>query len=681
MPGPESADEVCPVCRWPVLGTAVCKRCRSGRIGRSGRGPATAADHLRRETPLIERQRAYDLRAAARVLAAAPDDRLLPELLGEAVRGGRLPAGEIKRAMARVTARKPLPVSRAGLVFALTRLVAGKTGAIAFVEIGPDAVSMQLLAVDARGVPVQGDGEIVRWDAILPSLPRQLGPLYLRLAGGIGISSAEREDPDPAALDAAIRDERGAFPPVLARFAAAAKAAAAGRSGCAPGEPDAMSRPPDVVLVHRTRNWPLLDAAAVQARAVLRPVTEITVAPESKDLASVVACAATQAPLRYGYDLIGVDVEPETGIVRPRSCELFPAGAVVPLPDTTVTVSPVTGHTAEQVALPIVARRGPVTNHHDVGALEKCWPLVEMAAFDATAGGPFRVHAGLAGPGRAEPLSPSAPVPAKALAADWPRLVAELPDRLPSAGVSSPVGLDLVILVELGAAMGRSAVVESRIRLAGELVREFHSVSAARIGVLGYREHTAHYRLSLNGVRHDEDRAFVVGTTGGPGSPAEAQATLQRAGRWRAVRLEDDHAAPVEEALLIVAAGRWRWRTGARHVLLVIGHRPPHPQEAGPGPDVMLPCPFGHSWRDALARLRNGHSAECFAVLDHAPQPGYAEQTWAELTASGQWWPHGISAHELARVFGLTPPPSAQLRLAMLVGVASPAVTKRKVAR
>lgn len=232
-----------------------------------------------------------------------------------------------------------------------------------------------------------------------------------------------------------------------------------------------------------------------------------------------------------------------------------------------------------------------------------------------------------------------------------------------------------MILVELGAATGRADIVTSRIQLADDVVQEFLTVPAARIGVLGYREHTNHgaHRLSVSTLPGREHQAFVVGSIHGPRTPAETRDTVRRSELWQAVQIQDDHAAPVEEPLLIIANPDWDWRPGARHVLLVIGHRPPHPKEAGPDPGEMLPCPFSHSWRDALARLRDGQSAECFAVLDHAPKPGYARQTWDELTASGDRWLLGeVRAPDLARSFGLSPPLPAQLSLATLADTASP---------
>ena len=183
--------------------------------------------------------------------------------LGGVVRGGPLKPGQMAQAMARLTTEEPPPVSRAGVIFALTRLVAGKSSAIAFVEIGPDAVSLQTLVVDGLGNPVQLDGESLAWPEIIP-LPRgNLGLLYLRMAGGVGIALDEDENVGPPALITAFGD---GILPVLARFTeAAAKSAALARADRAPEERLAC-RPIywTPLLVRRTHNWPSLDAAAAR---------------------------------------------------------------------------------------------------------------------------------------------------------------------------------------------------------------------------------------------------------------------------------------------------------------------------------------------------------------------------------------------------------------------------------
>jgi hypothetical protein len=677
--------EVCPICRWPDQGSAVCGRCGWELIGGYVLGPATAADWLNLAARLADRQRNYDLRAAARAagVAESRDQALLARLAGLA-RGGPPRPEQIEEAIAQVDGEDPPPgISSAGTVFALTRLVAGKTDAIAFVEIGPDAVSVETLVVDALGVPARLVGDSLPWIAILPLLPSDTDLRYLRMAGGVGRGRSGRdadmkpEDADPAALIAAVDD---AIKPVLARLTAAASAAAAigrvDRASDDPGSsPHSAPHRLDTVLVQRTHRWPLLDAAVARGSAVMRPVAEIVAAPDSGTLAEVVESVAARAPLRYGYDLVLVEVDRRTGAVRPRPHELFPAGvAVLPgaPPVKTVEISPVPGHAAKQLALPIVARRGPVANFRDLLALKEQRPLITMAALDGTIEGPVQLRVRLTKPGLLRALAAPELFPPDAESAGWPALIGELPEWLLSAALSSaPLAsagsLDLVLLVELGG-VGEDAVA-ARVRLASGVVRAFRDAPAVRIAVMGYRDHFGKHRADAIAMRGKEKEALVVGC--GLSTAAGAQSMFQRPERWQAVPVGDDHAAPIEDALLIV--GRLRgWRPDARHVLVVLGRRPPHPAKAGRFGDVMLPCPHRCSWQDALGRLRHEQAVECFAVLDRRPEPGYAEQAWRQFGAQGHFWSGSTTAQVVARTIGLARQPGTRLRLATLVDAASP---------
>jgi hypothetical protein len=676
-----SADKVCPVCRRPDQGGAVCERCGWELIDSLEPGAGTAADRLDREVRLADRQRDYDLRAAARAAAdVGPADQLLLASLADVVRGGPLTPGQIEQAMARVKAEDPPPVSSAGMVFVLTRLVAMKTDAVAFVEIGPDVVSLQVLVVDELGVPVRLEGESLPWTAILQLLPVHLGLRYLRMAGGVGVVSSEREDADPAALVAAVGES---ITPLLARFvAAAAKAAAIGQADRAPDDPDVpdtlsnsadgTSRLLDTVLVRRARGWLLLDAAAERARAVMRPVAEIAAGPASGTLADVVDAVAARAPLRYGYDLILVETNRRTGMVRPRSHELFPAGtAVMPgtLPVATIAVSPVTGYAAEQLALPIVARRAPVADLRDVEALEEQRPLIAMAVLDAATGGPFQVRVELARPGLVQLQAPQEFLLADAVPGGWPELMVDLPERLWSAARLSAGSLDLALLVELGGA-GDQAVA-ARVRLIRDIIREFRDVPEARIAVLGYRDHFDIHHRDKIGVSGQEEQALIVGSIGGFSTSDDLQSMLQQSDWWSAVPVRNDYAAPVEEALWLLTGDQWDWRPDARHVVLIVGRRPPHPAITQP-PGAILPCRNGLSWREALERLQREQALQCFAVLDDDPAPGYAANAWQALTARGRVRiARRTTAQMLAQDCGLAPRSHAQLRLATFDGAAS----------
>jgi hypothetical protein len=642
---------MCPVCRWP--GTSVaCERCRQDQV-----------DPTR---PLTDRQREHDLRAATRAAAGTwPADGVLIEWLARIIRGGQPLSDQIKQAMTGPSWAEPPTVSSAGIVFALTRLVAGRTGAIAFVEIGPDAVSLQTLVVDWRGVPVLHDADSSEWTALVPSLPDHLGLRYLRMAGGVGdprmAGFSEPDDYDPATLTA---DLRAGISFVLARFKkTAAKVAAQGQADRPAGAPLGPPRLPDSVLVRRVRDWPLLDAAAGQARSELHPLTEITTTPDARPLDEVVAAVAGRAPLRYGYDLILVDVEKPAGIVRPRPHELFPAGLAVgdgSLPVATVTVKPVPRYSAAQVALPVVVRRGPV-DLRDGEALEQQWPLVALADVDVAAGEPFEVRVELAGPGQARLKREEVSLP-DAAPGGWPALIADLPERLRMPPRLPEGRLDLAVLVELG---GSEAAVAARTDLIKGVVSEFHRVPGIRIAVLGYRDHHDVHQLDATGIPGQERTALLVGSIRGFTAPAELTPMLERS-EWRAVSPTNDDAAPVEDALWWLGTTSWRWKPDTQHVVVIVGRRPPHPPEHQRG-YRMRPCDEKKSWPETLSRLQAEQSLRCFAVLDQAPEPGYAASAWQSLTESGRSWIGHPKPRRLAReCCGLLPPSPARLGLATL---------------
>ena len=336
--------------------------------------------------------------------------------------------------------------------------------------------------------------------------------------------------------------------------------------------------------------------------------------------------------------------------MSPRPCELFPAGATVrpeARPVSTVTVSPVPGYATRHLVLPIVARRGPVTDWRDLPVLSEQRPLVTMAVLDGATGGPFRLRVRLSRPGRPRLLPMPELLPSGAGSADWPGLIGELPKRLPPA-LSSAGGLDLVLMVELG---GIEEDVAARIRLARGVVEAFRGAPATRIAVLGYRDHFGKHTVDAIAVRAQETDALVVGC--GLSTVPGALSMFQRPERWRAVPVHEDNAAPVEDALHLIVDPRWGWRPATRHVLLVLGRRPPHPAKAGRFGEVVLPCPHRYSWPNMLDQLQDEQALECFAVLDHRPATGYAEQAWQQFGAQGRLWRETSTVHDIARAVGL----------------------------
>ena len=656
VPGPG-----CPVCHGPDTGAVTCAGC--GRTLRGGYvlGPATPADRSELETSLADSRQQYDLRAAARV-AGAPgelDSELLDHVAGLA-RGGRPSPERIRRAVAEVEAEDlPVPVTRAGLMFTLTRLVTGKAEAIAFVEVGSDEIAVQTLVAGPLGVPRLQSSEALPWTDVLPLLPGNPDLRRLRMAGGVGEepgAAAEAGEAIAATAPAVIGE---AIVPALDKLmAAAAAAAAASRRQGAPGAGNSLRprvpRRVDIVLVRRPLRWPVLEAALARARTILRPVAELVVPLTDGNLEAVVAAAAQRAPLRHGYELLLVDVNADNGAVSVKPYPLFGAGiAVTPgePPTVTVPLAAVAGHAAPQVALPIVARRGPVPPYRNPDLVRQARPLVELAALDGSVRGETELHVTLHGPGDLELHPAPGLMSGRAVRAHWLELVTMLPDQVPQTWVPAG-GLDIAVLVELG---GAEDVVADRVRLARDTVREFRGESGVRVGVLGYRDHFGRHRVDAIGKPGEEREALVVGCP--LTAPGEAWAAFGRAERWRAVEVIDRQAASVEDALQIVAGSRWEWSPGARHVLLTIGGRVPHPPKEPRYGEGMLPCPYHYSWSSALDQLEAAQAVETWAVRDGQEnlKSSYVTQAWQRLGARPDLWAGKVSAAQLARMIGQAP--------------------------
>jgi hypothetical protein len=661
------ADQVCPVCHWPDRGAAVCGECGWQLLGDYVLGPATWSDQRDFAARLAGWQCRHDLRAAARAAGSVGDrDLALLVRLAGLARGGPPSRAQVERAAAEVDAADPpVALTSAGTGFALTRLVAGQTGAIAFVELGPDAVSLQTLVAGPLGEPARLVGDSLRWTDVLPLLPHDDDLRHLRMAGGIGVAPADDgpgPDRDPATPAALIDVMDEAIRPALTRLMAAASAAAASQAegaGRGNGPPSQDADRLDIVLVRRTSRWPVLDAAIMRARMVIRPVAEVVVPVGAGDLATVMDDVAGHAPLRHGYDLVLVDVDADSGAVTVKPHKLFSAAAAV-LPGTKPTVlidvAAVPGHAADRLALPIVARRGVVTSYRDPAVLEDRRPLVRMTAMDGRTTGTTRMRVTLLRPGRVKVQAAPGLLPSRTLRVEWPGLITGLPARVSPPGASATRGLDLVLLVELG---GAAETVAARVSLAQEVIdvltRSSHDAPgeepAVKVSVVGYRDHFGKHRVDAIGKMDQEHQALVAGFP--LIKAAWARSEFRRVDRWHEVPVGDYHAAPIEDALQIVAGTKWQWQPQARHVLLVIGGRPPHPDRAGPFGDAMLPCPHRFSWPSTLDRLRAAQGVECYAVLDRPVTPGYAEQAWRRFAGHNVYPAGSVNAEQLARMVGL----------------------------
>jgi hypothetical protein len=337
-----------------------------------------------------------------------------------------------------------------------------------------------------------------------------------------------------------------------------------------------------------------------------------------------------------------------------------------PSPETSITVSPVKGHAAKPLSLPIVARRGPVADLRDTDALAERRPLMAMTGLSITKGGSVELRVRLT-----EPECPRIVPPQRADLTDaegpgWPELIKELPEQLPPEKqpwlLSPPGYLDLAVLVELG---GIGVDVAARVKLARDLVGKFRGVKDAMIAAIGYRDHGVGFHPSADWKPGEEARAQLVGCPRLV-TQAEAASRLAKPGWWDATPVARSEAAPLEHALELLAGDEWGWRQGVRHMVVVIGSRPPHPATAreatryAPAPPV---CHFGCRWRKSMDRLQNVHSVDRYTVLDLASAPGYGADVWQEFDARECFRLGRGTAGRLAQASRLIPPPKVQIRL------------------
>jgi hypothetical protein len=651
------AAPVCPVCEWPDEGSADCDRCgarlRGGYV--VGAPPAQAQREL--ESSIAGERRRYALRVTAR--AAAWCGRGTLASLARLAGGDAPAAGEVQDAVAAYE-REESPSRTAmaggfgraggfvgvGVGFTLSRLVAGDTDAIVFVEISPEGISAHTLVADELGVPGHEPGDQVHWTDLPAGLPVDDDLRMYLLAGGVGDAGAE-----PAASVAEV----------TASVAAAAEretmrlmriAAARLRCGEPPGPDVGMTQLPlrrlDTVLVCRTHRWPPLEAAAAKARAVLRPAAEIF-APGGDPLPVIVGEAARRAPLRYDYCLVLAAIDQQTGMVRLDPRPLFPAGTtgqhrLHPTLDTAVTAP---SGAAERLVLPVVTRRGS-----DPAG----WPAVGVGIMDGTAAGITQLRVRLEAPGHVRISARPSLVPGDGTPG-WPGVLAGLPATQPV-----PVVADVVLLAELG---GRPDVIASRMSLLDSVVKRLDK-PGIRVAIVGYREHRDKYGKGTQPMH----RRLVVGSE--LGDAGDVSPFLARHDLWQAVEIRDRYAAPLEDALDWIAEPDWAWRPAARHLLVVFASRPPHPDRVDDSGDMRATyCPYKLNWQDTLDGLRREQRVECMAVLPelqaHSPAGEPAERAWAELGAAGLFYAEQSPAADIVRAIGIRPADEGA-RLPLAVG-------------
>jgi hypothetical protein len=655
---PDGTESECPVCRWPDQGLAACGRCgMEWRAWNMADSESPAG-----EPRIMAARRRYDLRVAIRAAGRPGErDRALLTTLGRLVRGGAPQENEIDHAVAEFDTDAPDEPTAMPLGFTLSRLVAAEIDAIEFVEISPDWISLETLVADDLGVPARSSSsDRLSWSGVLPVLPADEGLRRYRLAGGIVSEEAwidadeARATTDPVALTTSAETAAGqAIRQLLEAATARIRRVRLGdRVADLPGSgwPGVLV---DTVLVRRTTEWPLLEAAAAGARAVMRPVAEI-IYLGAGTLADIVTQARSRAPLRYGYDLILAEIDPRTEVVKPARWQLFTPGTAIrphnwPTGSIDVMAPP---SAADQLVLPIVMRLG--TDAAD-------WPVVDMATMPGSTPGTTRFQVRLMAPGQVSFHGRPDVVSSDDRACRWKELRAALASRSLAASAA-----DLVLLVELG---GTADMVASRVTLATEVVDALRYRADLRIAVVGYRDHGNFHRADAATARD----ALIVGC--GLERISDARSVLARGDLWQAVESWDDHAAPVEDALHRVAEPDWAWRARARHVLVVIGRRPPHPSSTHDRAHPMAqPCPHHLRWRDIADRLRREHRVECVVACHQATAGGTAEagadDPWRDIDAEEFFsFPATSSADDLVNAIGLAADDDgSRVRLAVHAG-------------
>ncbi|MEW2395221.1 hypothetical protein [Streptomyces sp. NPDC046862] len=577
-----TAPGLCPVC-WSSGAPGPCDTC--------GWEPGAAAGPDARNEEIAACW-SWDIAAAvlaSRHMAASGRAHGRPS-------SGRPPAGTVdvrlRSLVRRAPSRGPAPAARvraleespgvsrgslAGAVSVLTALAAGECDAVCVLGISATGLAVRELGRDEHGTgwtrsPADGG---TSWPDAVPWLPASVAERAFVLAGGIGTAPPYGVRGVPRAAD-------HAWEPVIDR--ALHTALAPLRAARAQG------RMVPLILVSQAAGWrwPGHAGRALATRAAAAAQVLLD-ASDARTLDDIVAEACHQVPLRHGYALLTRPSQagpPDQDRTSARI--LFPGGTTLPRDGellTSVELLAEPGQTSGVYALPLVTARGTRTED---------WPVLRTGRTRVRPGHRTTVTVALDRHGQ--------------LRFTGPELFAEgrgghtLPypttPALPRSGAA-----DLLLLFELG---GGREEFERRARFLGTLLQQVGgawrpvrdngrphtgTTQGLSVGLIGYEDHTF---LPV--------RAGAAATVLRPWGPGSAGAAAEAVRRYSARPVRHDYAAPLEDALH--AAAHWRhWRDGARHVLLVLARRPPHParQQA----DLSLPCPDGGDYEESLRRLRS----------------------------------------------------------------------------
>ncbi|HEU5160109.1 MAG TPA: hypothetical protein VFU43_24135 [Streptosporangiaceae bacterium] len=381
----------------------------------------------------------------------------------------------------------------------------------------------------------------------------------------------------------------------------------------------------DPILVCAVPGWPVPEhGLEVLARRAPDAVRSRVVDVDAAELVGeLVSQMNTTAALRGRLELVVAHVVPKNGRIVLRSERLFEAGAPVGA-EQALTIR--CAHTLDDGLVLAVVSWG----HDNTRPRPVSIDSVRLRP------GAHRLHAVLAGPGRVKFSEPAGVVPDSRV---WSELVASLPRRF-----IPPVGdFDLICALDLGADRfdDRRALVSELVEL---LRTEYPERGRSRVAVVGYRAHR--FRV---GEEHDR---VVYGRW--LDTPDEAQRSLDG---FRAFEPGPVRAAPIEDALHVIARRVGRIPPGRKVVLLTVGARPPHPPAEEP--DGEIPCPLEYDWRSLLRRIRHRPGGlTSVAVLDSAKHYNFA---WRQLGKTALHQLNLTDPRKLATAAGLLIPPSQRL--------------------
>ncbi|MFC5954596.1 hypothetical protein ACFP51_08885 [Streptomyces pratens] len=514
--------------------------------------------------------------------------------------------------------------SPTGAVSLLTALTAGEYDAVCVLGISTAGLALRELGRCPQGTgwthnSPNGD---VQWPDLVPWLPATAVERAFLLAGGIGLTPPYGTHGVPRATDEAWEPAvRRALTTTLAPLDTAR----------------AQGRAVPLLLVGQAHGWRWPDYAAqilaTRAPAAARILLD---ASDPRSLEDIVQSVCRQVPLRHGYALL---TRPAPGSSPDQGADtgariLFPGGTTLP-EEGELFASVELSAEAEAEAEAGEDGRGDASTHVATGARsdDDSRPYADVDADSRARDGVFtlplvtargtrtedwpvlRTGRARVRPGRRTTVTVALDSYGQ-LRFAAPELFTESRTRrtLPHStdadvdeGASRPrAAADVLLLLELGGARAES---ERRVRFLWSVLHRLGAAgppdpgagrpggeipkapASLRIGLVGYEDH------KVLPVRAEPEGDSVL-SVWGPGS-AEAAAEAVRRFPVRPVR--HDYGAPLEDALH--AAAHWRhWRDGARHLLLVLARRPPHP--ARQQSDLSLPCPGRHDYEEALNRLR-----------------------------------------------------------------------------